>query len=242
MERPWSEATSRRDRFFSRHRQLAWHAQVQLSGSYAYRSVAEERSSRRKVGVFARWRRTTPWNSHQWQHRCKQNHKERRFHRRLTPGDAAQSSFIKRHPLLTYYGVTFAILWGALAVLVAGWTGILPAAQQAASFLPVVFLITVAGPAIAGLVLTGLVDGRKGFRDFAARLRWRVGWVRGRRLRGEWLDGFCNSQVPITSRSIWGSRSRSTTFLPARASSRLRYQVVVVLPTPPFRCATQTLK
>jgi len=40
----------------------------------------------------------------------------------------------------------------------------------------VIFLITIAGPALAGLVLTGLVDGRNGYRGFVARLRrWRVG-------------------------------------------------------------------
>jgi CAAX protease family protein len=93
-----------------------------------------------------------------------------------TPPENARAGFIKKHPVLTYYALTFAISWGALAVLVAGWTGIVPTAQQAASLLPVVFLITIAGPAIAGLALIGLVDGREGYRDFAARFRrWRVG-------------------------------------------------------------------
>ena len=92
-----------------------------------------------------------------------------------TPPEAARPGFLKRHPILTYYALTFAISWGALVVLIAGWTGILPTAAQSASLLPVVFLITIAGPAIAGLTLTGLLDGRRGYRDFAARLRrWRV--------------------------------------------------------------------
>jgi CAAX protease family protein len=92
------------------------------------------------------------------------------------PSQRAQPGFIKRHPILTYYALTFAISWGALAVLMAGWTGIVPTEQLATSLRPVIFLITIAGPAIAGLVLTGLVDGKDGYRGFVARLRrWRIG-------------------------------------------------------------------
>ncbi len=42
--------------------------------------------------------------------------------------------------------------------------------------LPFVYLATLAGPSVAGILLTGLVDGRAGFREFGSRLlRWRVG-------------------------------------------------------------------
>jgi uncharacterized protein len=34
-----------------------------------------------------------------------------------------------------------------------------------------------AGPALAGVVVTALADGREGLRDLGARvIRWRVGW------------------------------------------------------------------
>lgn len=95
----------------------------------------------------------------------------------LVPPRAEGWSFIQRHPLSTYYLLTFAISWGSLALLIVGWTGILPTAQQSASLLlQVVFPFTIAGPAIAGLALTGAVDGRSGYRELASRLRrWRVG-------------------------------------------------------------------
>ena len=37
-------------------------------------------------------------------------------------------------------------------------------------------LAVLAGPSVAGIVLTGLIYGRAGFRDFLTRMtRWRVG-------------------------------------------------------------------
>lgn len=38
-------------------------------------------------------------------------------------------------------------------------------------------LALLTGPVIAGLLMTGLVYGKAGYRDFLSRLiRWRVGW------------------------------------------------------------------
>ena len=41
---------------------------------------------------------------------------------------------------------------------------------------PVVYLAMLAGPSVAGILMTGLVSGRAGFRELLARLlKWRVG-------------------------------------------------------------------
>ncbi len=74
----------------------------------------------------------------------------------------------------------------AVLVLVVSWGGLLclalphgmPAPREV--FLTswaTVFLPYLCGPLAAGLALTGLVDGRAGYRTLARRaLRWRVGW------------------------------------------------------------------
>jgi membrane protease YdiL (CAAX protease family) len=83
---------------------------------------------------------------------------------------------IKKHPLLTYFVLTFAISWGGVLLLIGG-AGRFPApAEEIARLFPMVYLATVAGPSLAGILLTGIVGGRTGFRQLISRLlRWRVG-------------------------------------------------------------------
>jgi uncharacterized protein len=84
-------------------------------------------------------------------------------------------AFITRHPVLSYYVLTFTISWGGLLV-VAGSGGIPGTSEQVAALLPIAFLFLFAGPSVAGILLTSLVDGRAGFREARSRLlRWRVG-------------------------------------------------------------------
>ena len=74
-------------------------------------------------------------------------------------------AFIKSHPLLTFFALTFAISWsGMLLVIAVGVSGGVP------------MLAWVAGPPIAGILLTGHLHVRAGFRDLLTRMRrWRVG-------------------------------------------------------------------
>src|SRR5215217_1513745 len=85
-------------------------------------------------------------------------------------------AFIKRHPLLSYFALTFAITWG-LFVLAVGGPGGIPATKEKFTTLPLgAILAVLVGPSVSGIVLTGLVYGREGFRDLLTRLRrWRVG-------------------------------------------------------------------
>jgi uncharacterized protein len=72
--------------------------------------------------------------------------------------------FIKSHPVISYFALTFAISWGGmLLIMVAGGAGGIP------------MVAWVAGPPVAAVLLTGLVYGREGFRDLLSRMtRWRV--------------------------------------------------------------------
>ena len=80
-------------------------------------------------------------------------------------------AFIKSHPVLTYFALTFAISWGAILVVVG--PGGLPVTTEQLTMLG---LATLLGPSVAGILLTGLASGRVGLRELLSRLlRWRVG-------------------------------------------------------------------
>src|SRR5215217_8024815 len=85
-------------------------------------------------------------------------------------------AFVKSHPLLSYFALTFAITWG-LFVLAVGGPGGIPATREEFTTMPLgAILAVLTGPSVAGILLTGLVYGREGFRNFFIRMRrWRVG-------------------------------------------------------------------
>jgi membrane protease YdiL (CAAX protease family) len=81
--------------------------------------------------------------------------------------------FIHRHAALIYFAITFIISWGGM-LLIIGEHGSSQGSGEQTN--PLVYLAMVAGPTVAGLLMTGLVHGRTGLCDFRSRLfRWRVG-------------------------------------------------------------------
>jgi uncharacterized protein len=78
--------------------------------------------------------------------------------------------------VLAYFVLTFLISWGGL-LLVSGGPGAIPAtAEETTKLFPAVYLVTVVGPSLAGLLLTGLAGGWTAFRELGSRLlKWRVG-------------------------------------------------------------------
>lgn len=84
---------------------------------------------------------------------------------------------VRKHPLPWYYGMTFLLSWGAIVLAV--WVvtgGLSPTPEQFQLIIPVTVPAMLLGPALASLVLTGIVAGRAGYRDLWARLlAWRVG-------------------------------------------------------------------
>jgi uncharacterized protein len=86
-------------------------------------------------------------------------------------------AFIKSRPLLTYFVLTFAISWGAILSAVGfGPGGFSATSQQFKMAIPYVVPAMLLGPSVAGIVLTGLLNGRAGFRELRSRLlTWRVG-------------------------------------------------------------------
>lgn len=83
-------------------------------------------------------------------------------------------ALIKDHSVLAYFALTFAISWGGVIIL--GSPSGMPApSEEAAKLWPIVYLPYFIGPILSSLLLTGLVNGREGFRELRARLtKWRV--------------------------------------------------------------------
>lgn len=85
------------------------------------------------------------------------------------------TAFIKRHPLVAYFALTFALSWSGVLVVI-GPGGIPGSTEQVEQLFPIALLALLAGPAVAGPLLTGIVSGRAGLRELGSRLfRWRVG-------------------------------------------------------------------
>lgn len=85
-------------------------------------------------------------------------------------------AFIKRHPVLSFYALAFALSWGGILLLVGGPDGYPGTTEQVARLFLVVMLAWFGGPSIASLAVTAIVDGRVGLRALRSRLlTWRVG-------------------------------------------------------------------
>jgi hypothetical protein len=85
-------------------------------------------------------------------------------------------AFIKRHPLLSYFALAFAISWSGVLFVAGGPGGI--SANREASEMQVTLLypVLIVGPSVAGILLTALLYGRAGLSEFGSRLlKWRIG-------------------------------------------------------------------
>ena len=87
------------------------------------------------------------------------------------------SPWLRRHPLLGYFALTYGISWGGILVVL-GSTGFdLNVLRPLDTGL--IFVCMLLGPSIAGLSMTAVLDGRAGFRDLKSRLLRRhlaLGW------------------------------------------------------------------
>jgi membrane protease YdiL (CAAX protease family) len=83
--------------------------------------------------------------------------------------------FVTRHAVLAYFTLAFAVSWIG-GVLVLGPSGIPTTTEQLMTLGAAVYGAMLAGPSVAGLLMTSLVSGREGLRELLARLlTWRVG-------------------------------------------------------------------
>ena len=87
----------------------------------------------------------------------------------------AVKAFITRHPVLTYFALTFAISWGGVLIVV-GPDGFPGTPEQFQTLLPIAVVAMILGPSVTGILLIGVIDGKTGLREFlSGLLEWRVG-------------------------------------------------------------------
>lgn len=90
-------------------------------------------------------------------------------------GETSMGVVIMQYPVPAYFALAFAVSWGGLLTVV-GPLGFIGATEPTGTQLPFVFVAMFAGPTLAGVVLTSLIDGRAGLRELRSRLlRWQVG-------------------------------------------------------------------
>jgi membrane protease YdiL (CAAX protease family) len=84
------------------------------------------------------------------------------------------SSVIRRYSALCYFIAAFTISWGGILLVIRG--GPIPAPpEEAHRLFALVYLAMLAGPSLAGLIMTAVTGGAPALRDYRAKLfRWRV--------------------------------------------------------------------
>jgi uncharacterized protein len=131
----------------------------------------------------------------------------------------AITAFITRHPVPTYYALTFAISW--CGFLLVGGPGLVSGSDWQADrrFMSAV-LVMLAGPPVAGLLLTGLLGGKAGMRELLARLlRGRVG--------ARWYAAALLPAPLLMAATLFALALLSPTFLPAIVTTSDRASLVL---------------
>jgi len=119
-----------------------------------------------------------------------------------------------RYPVLTFYGLVFAISWGGLLLLVG--PGRIPGpAGEVERLFPFALALLFAGPSMASILMTGLVSGRVGLRELLARLRrWRVS--------GRWYAAALLPGPLLVAAILFGLSFVSPVFLPGLVTTDSR--------------------
>ena len=87
----------------------------------------------------------------------------------------AIEAFVTRRAVRIYFALAFAVSWAGV-LFVVGPGGIPTTVEHLMTIGPAMYVAMLAGPSVAGLLMTGLVSGRAGLREVLARLlTWRVG-------------------------------------------------------------------
>jgi len=85
-------------------------------------------------------------------------------------------TFIARHPVAVYFGLTFVFSWGGALLAIGGSGGMRGTTPTSDPRFVYALMAMLAGPSLTGLLLTAIISGRAGLRECRSRLLiWRVG-------------------------------------------------------------------
>ena len=85
-------------------------------------------------------------------------------------------SFIRKNAVFFYFSLVFIISWG-LIIILAGPENIPIHPEKSKALLPLLYTMMLLGPGIAGILLTGIVNGKEGYRNLRFCLfKWKVGF------------------------------------------------------------------
>jgi uncharacterized protein len=89
---------------------------------------------------------------------------------------SAIADLAKRRPVVTYFVLTFVISWGGALLAIGGSGGMAGTTPESDPRFVYALLAMLAGPSVAGVMMTALVRGRAGLHEYRSRLiAWRVG-------------------------------------------------------------------
>jgi membrane protease YdiL (CAAX protease family) len=126
------------------------------------------------------------------------------------------TALVRRHAVATYYVLAFAISGGGF-LLVVGPDGFFATGSAIAG----AGALALAGPSVAGVLMTGLVDGREGFRGLVSRLR------RGR-VGARWYAVALLIGPLVMGATVFGLSLASPDFRPDIVTADDKLSIVVV--------------
>jgi uncharacterized protein len=120
----------------------------------------------------------------------------------LLPSRTEMRDMIKRHPVATYFALTYAISWATMLVIVFGQGGIPTTREAFTSQVGLMIPVVLGGPSLGAILATALVSGKAGFGElFAGLRRWRVGvgWYAVALLTAPLVFGVVHAVLSLTS-------------------------------------------
>lgn len=79
-------------------------------------------------------------------------------------------AFIKKHSVLAYFILTFLVSWGGIIFTIGGFDQLILRTDRFDTLLFPVILSILAGPSLTGILMTALVKGKDGLKEYKTRL------------------------------------------------------------------------
>ena len=130
-------------------------------------------------------------------------------------------TLIARHPVVTYFALTFAISWGGALLAIGGSGGMRGTAPGSDPRFVGALITMLAGPSITGIVLTAVLQGRAGLRGLLSRVvTWRVG--------ARWYAAALGLSPVLMTVTLLALSMTSAAYLPGLFTSNERASLLLV--------------